>query len=254
MAPPPTVSLFLLRGLAREVRHWGSFVAHLEDAPYTSRVIAMEVPGAGELCHQSSPTAIQEYVMHLRKHYAQHLQTGGHTFLLGLSLGGMIAAQWLHNHSSDFSGGVIINSSARPSPFYKRLRPSAAGQLLASMLSRTPYNREKQIADCVCNLADTEKVAREWATIAADAPISRRNALRQLFAAATFTLPGTPKVPTLILNSEHDRLVAPQCSQNLANLWQSRLICHHHAGHDLTTDDPAWCVDQIGEWIRLVFC
>jgi pimeloyl-ACP methyl ester carboxylesterase len=236
------------------VRHWGSFVEHLENAPYTSRVIAMEVPGAGEFCDQNSPTAIQEYVTYLRQRYSQHLQPGGHTLLLGLSLGGMVAAQWLHNHPSDFSGGVIINSSARPSPFHQRLRPGGAGQLLASALSRNLYNREKRIADCVCNLADTEKVARRWAAIAAEAPISRRNVLRQLFAAATFILPDKPEVPTLILNSEKDRLVAPQCSQDLANQWQSQLICHYRAGHDLTTDDPAWCVDQIGEWIRLVFC
>mgnify|MGYP006213324299 FL=1 len=80
-------------------------------------------------------------------------------------------------------------------------------------------------------------------------PVSGRNALRQLLAAARYRAPATaPQPPLLLLASRHDQLVASRCSQALAAAWNLPLVMHPFAGHDLPLDDPAWVVEQVRQW------
>lgn len=244
-----TISVFLLRGLAREVRHWGVFPEKLEAAQAGIEVIPLEMPGAGVLHKEKSPTAIGEYVERIRRQYLRHNINGRYNVLLGVSLGGMIAAQWIDTYPDDFQSAVLINSSSSLSPPWKRITPAGSKAVIGGLLTRNIYRQERKIADIVCNLENTEKIARQWSDISKSAPIARSNVLRQLFAASAFSLPQTVEVPVLILSSIRDRLVSPACSHAIAEAWQCLLSSHDQAGHDLTTDDPDWCVFHILSWL-----
>ena len=92
-------------------------------------------------------------------------------------------------------------------------------------------------------------LAREWAAIAAARPVRAANVLRQLLAAARYRVPErAPEVPLLVLCSQGDRLVSPQCSRVLADRWELPLRTHPWAGHDLTLDAPGWVACELAAW------
>lgn len=248
----PPISFFLLRGLAREVRHWGDFCGQLESAASNFRVIPLEIPGAGARRAEQSPTTVAGYVEKLRSLHLQNVQANHINILLGISFGAMISARWIHDFPTDFHGAILINASGRPSPFYKRLRMPAALRILGAAFHRNSTNREKIIARLICNLADTDTLAQRWGRIAESAPIAPSNTLRQLYAAAKFRTPPATTLPTLHLCSTSDRLVNAACSHSIADLWNRRPIAHAKAGHDLTTDDPHWCISRIISWLPTV--
>ena len=77
-------------------------------------------------------------------------------------------------------------------------------------------------------------------------PVSTRNALRQLWAAASFSAPkAPPSMPTLILCGLGDHLVDPRCSAALAAHWGCPLATHPTAGHDLPLDAADWVLTQL---------
>ncbi len=243
-----TTRIFLIRGLARETRHWGGFLPRMAKAFSDAKIHPLEIPGAGRLNKHVSPIKVSEYINVLRQQYLTHAADGDDCKIIGLSLGGMIAAHWLDQNPLDFSAGVLINTSLSISPFYRRMLISGGAQLFISLFTTDLYKREKRLVSLVCNLANHEAIARKWVEISKTAPVSSINLLRQLFAAATFQLPAIPKVPTLILCSKNDRLVSTRCSEDIASLWNSILFCHNIAGHDVTTDDPDWCIRKLKTW------
>lgn len=244
-----TTTFFLLRGLAREIRHWGDFPEVLTNSGEGIRVVPLEIPGAGKLRHSRAPMAAGEYVKRIREQYLRQVRSRDTNILFGLSFGGMIAASWLDVFPEDFHAAVLANTSSRDCPFYKRLSPAALRILFFTLLSGDVEARERRLANLICNLADTEVIARQWSDIARSAPMSSLNKLRQLYAAAVFSLPSAPGVPTLVLCSTKDRLCDPLCSEKIGDAWSCRLICHAEAGHDLTTDDPHWCSSTLLSWL-----
>ncbi len=247
------VSFFLLRGLARERRHWGDFCDQLESASSNFRVIPLEIPGAGTRRAERSPTSVAGYIEKLRSPYLRSIQTNNTNILVGLSFGAMIAARWVHDFPTDFHGTILINASGRPSPFYERLRISAAIKVFGAVLNRNSTLREKKIAHLLCNLADPEILAESWGSISLSAPITPSNLLRQLYAAARFSIPPAVTLPTLLLCSTNDRLVNAACSHSIADTWKIKPSSHATAGHDLTTDDPHWCIGKIISWLPTVY-
>ncbi len=247
-----TTTFFLLRGLAREIRHWGDFPEVLENSGERIRAVPLEIPGAGSLRNSRAPLAAGEYVKRIREQYLQQRRSQDTNILFGLSFGGMIAASWLDACPEDFQAAVLANASSRDCPFYKRLSPAAMRILFSTLFSGDVEGRERRLANLICNLADTDEIARQWSDIARSAPMSSLNKLRQLYAAAVFSLPPAPGVPTLVLCSTKDRLCDPRCSEIIGDAWACRRICHAEAGHDLTTDDPRWCGSTLMSWLSTV--
>lgn len=246
-------SIFLLRGLAREIRHWGEFPLLLEKKNSECRSLPLEIPGAGLLGKEKAPLHPSGHAAIIRDAHFNKLSGERLNIALGLSFGAMIAAQWCNDYPKDFQGLILINTSCRSSPPFQRLRPQGALTLLKAMMNGNLEVRERRVADTICNLADTEAVARRWAAIAADAPPSRINAFRQVVAASRFSLPEPPSIPVLILTSAQDRLVSSDCSRYIARHWNASLISHPSAGHDLPTDDPTWCIETITSWLKKTF-
>ncbi len=249
MTASPTISFYLLRGLAREIRHWGKFSAILENTKSNYQVIPLEIPGTGSLHKLKAPLRVAEYVREIRAQYLRHATTKNYNIIIGMSFGGMIAAEWTAYYPDDFQAAVLINTSCRDSKILKRISLSGAVQLTGAVFSSNNYHKEKRIAELICNMADTNKVAKEWAYIRKSSPVPVIQALRQLYSAANFSLPKNISVPVLLLTSKKDRLVSPSCTEDISIKTQSTVMYHDHAGHDLPTDDPEWCVNIIEKWV-----
>jgi pimeloyl-ACP methyl ester carboxylesterase len=241
-----------LRGLTRESRHWGDFVGHFQQAMPEAQVLALDLPGNGQLNQETSPLCIHDMVAHCRAQLAmRRLEPPYH--LLAMSLGAMVAVAWAQAHPQEVAANVLINTSMRPfSPFYQRLLPANYGVLSKLViLGASPEIWERTILRITTHQT-SDAVLPVWRALRQDSPVSRANALRQLFAAARFrAVVGKAAVRTLLLASEHDQLVSVECSKSMAKAWQCPLHLHPTAGHDLPLDDGPWVARQVQAWQRV---
>jgi pimeloyl-ACP methyl ester carboxylesterase len=175
-------------------------------------------------------------------------------YLVGLSLGAMVALEWARLYPAECAGAVLMSTSVRGlSPFYQRLKPPAYWPLLRALASMgTAAGRESLLFDLTSSLnRERDATVGNWVRYASELPCSRLNALRQLLAALRYKLPADkPQVPLLLLRGMADRMVDPACSARLAQHWQLPLQSHPDAGHDLTLDDRDWVCRQINDWLE----
>ncbi|WP_322007053.1 alpha/beta fold hydrolase [Paraburkholderia tropica] len=242
----------LLRGLTRESRHWGAFASLLEAR--CGAVLPVDLPGNGTRHHAISPLEVSEYVDAVRRELQRALGQGDGAppyRVLAMSLGGMVATAWALRYPAEIARLVLVNTSMRPfSRFDERLRPAAWPALLHAAQHWRGRDRigvaETRIHAATCARRDTLAADLDtWRAIRASAPVSRANALRQLWAAARFSAHGVPRCEVLVASSRADRLVNPVCSARLAQAWDARHLEHPWAGHDLPHDDPHWLIDAI---------
>ncbi|PKM11754.1 MAG: alpha/beta hydrolase [Gammaproteobacteria bacterium HGW-Gammaproteobacteria-3] len=238
-------TIVLLRGLLRERRHWGDFLACLQQKLPESRLVTLDIPGNGALCHALSPSAISGITDTLRTRVETKPLT-----LVTLSMGGMIALDWMHRYPADINRAILINTSARPhAPFYWRLRWRNYAVLL-SLLWQAPAAREKLILSLTSNRHQHDaKLLARWQNWQRQNPVTTQNALRQILAAATFKARQKPQAPLLLIASRHDRLVDYRCSRKLATAWDACYQEHSWGGHDLPLDDPNWLAETIASWL-----
>jgi len=237
--------------LTRERGHWGDFlplcVATLAPHP----VVALDLPGNGVHHHQTSPTNIHAMVQACRDQLAQQ----GHAppyRVLAVSMGGMVAVAWAHLHPHEVSHMVLINTSMRPwNPLTQRLRPRHWATLLRLLATRSSALAWETAIWRMTSRLSAPEVIQGWLLLREQHPVSARNALRQLWAAARFFAPTHRPTPhTLLLASSQDDLVAVQCSRTLAGQWGLPLAEHPGAGHDLTLDDGPWVLERIQAWLN----
>lgn len=238
------ITWVLLRGLVREQAHWDLFPERLRQTLGEGhRVLCLDLPGNGELHQQRSPTGVTAMVAAAREQLAAH-QVTGPVRLVALSLGGMVAIQWLCSDPRQIQGLALINASAaRFSPFWQRLRPANYGHILfQGWLGRDRLRRERMILDITTNRLGSEQKARlaeRFTEVDRVRPVSGANTARQLWAALRFRAPAAlPSRPVLVINGGGDRLVSPACSQALAQAWHRALKVHPDGGHDLSLDAP----------------
>lgn len=242
----------LLRGLTRESRHWGEFPAMLERQLGAAQVVTLDLPGNGVLNAHASPMRVADMAESCRVALLDRGLLPPYN-LLAMSLGAMAAVAWAHKHPDELQGCVLINTSLRTfSPWYQRLRPRNYAAVLGMALSRDPAANERAVLEITTRHPSVERATllAQWAGWRREHPVSRANALRQLWAAARFrTSRAAPRVPLLVLVSAADGLVDPRCSQRLAQAWGAELRTHPTAGHDLPLDDGAWVAREVGAWV-----
>lgn len=251
----------LLRGLTREARHWGPLpqqlariaqIAEAATAAGASQVVALDLPGNGEFCQETSPLSVGGMVDFARRQLrARGLAPPYH--LLAMSLGAMVATDWAQRYPAEVARLVLINTSMRPySHAAERLRPASwlPLALLAARWRDAGYS-ERAIHQLTCeSTSRRDEEVTAWTAIRNSAPVSAANAWRQLWAAARFACAaGAPPCPTLVLSSAADRLVHPRCSALLASTWQAAHHTHPWAGHDLPHDDADWVCGRIADWL-----
>lgn len=247
----------LLRGLTREAGHWGDFINRLQNEFPGSRFYPIDLPGTGVRYRETSPCAIPEITALIHEQAKDKGYLKDRVLLLAVSLGGMVAWDWLLRYPDEIAGLALINSSlAGISPFYRRLEWHSYGDLVQIASEKNPYRRELKIVQLISNYKEKHRIiGEEWASIQKSRPISGLNALRQLIAAARYR-PGfaKPVSPVLLLNSLGDRLVSPCCSCLISKRLSLPLATHPWAGHDICIDDPEWVIRRLKLWLDSTQC
>jgi len=252
-AAPDDLPWVLLRGLTREAGHWGPLPALLAERLPGTRILTLDLPGAGERHAMRSPTSIRATMGDCRA----QLQALGVTrcHLLAMSLGAMVAVEWAHRHPQEVASAVLVNTSLRPfSAWHQRLRPRHYPALLGVLWPwRDAHAREAVVLRLTSRRRFTSAqkmaVVDAWVALRERHPVSTTNALRQLLAAARYRAPTqAPGVPLLVVVGAGDGLVEPACSHRFALAWQLPIRTHPSAGHDLALDDPAWLAEEVTAW------
>jgi pimeloyl-ACP methyl ester carboxylesterase len=242
----------LLRGWGREQRHWENFPSHLAKTTGAG-VHCLDLPGVGTEHTRKSPSSIQAIVEDVRSRW---LKTSASSpwAVVGISLGGMVALDWVIRYPDDFKKMVLINSSnAALSPPWHRLRLSALPKVLRAIVANDAVAREKLVLELTTHLPqdEIEKISRKWASFSPEAPVSRSTVAKQLLAALRYRPQSWPKTPSLVFCSERDGLVNPDCSKQIHQKLGSPILFHPGAGHDLPLEEPQWLSEQIQKWASL---
>ncbi len=243
------IEFTLLRGLGRESGHWGKFPELLKKSFPDCTVHCVDIPGSGAHLNEKSPLLLKKTAAAVKRHWQS--KKCEKSVVLGVSLGGMIALEWIHQAPQDFTHAVIVNSSiANLSWPLKRLQLPTLRMFANTVMAAGPEQREKAVLDFIANHPEAQKEALPaWAQVQKDRPISAINSLRQIISAAAFRLKSKPTIPCLVLASTRDRLCDPSCSLDLAKYLDSPIAFHPTAGHDLTTDDPQWVIEQLKNFL-----
>jgi pimeloyl-ACP methyl ester carboxylesterase len=242
----------LLRGLARESGHWGAFIPLLQSTFPDAQVTQLDLPGTGCFHQETSPGTIKAITDTVRCYALANGFIQQPVTILALSLGAMVAWEWMRSYPEDINGATLMNTSfADLSPFYQRLRWQSYRNFVALTMMRDVHNRESGLLQLVSNRRDQdEQITLAWEKIQNERPMSLKNSFRQIIAAATYRPGDTkPEQPILLLNGQGDRLVAPACSEAIHKKWNLELRRHLWAGHDLTLDDGAWVTLQLQDWV-----
>jgi len=235
-----------LRGLGREKRHWGEFPDFFKGQFPNVEIAAVDAPGLGEHSDVSSPISIAGIADYCW-HEARQKFPKGKIAVFAVSMGGMIAMDWMSRFENEIEAAILVNSSSKDSAVFYRLRYQVWPKFLKAVFHAQPKEREKLIIDLIMN----SEVAREnalpiWTKIAQEHPIQPLTFVRQLWAASQFSgLQKKTSTPVLLLNSLGDRFVDPSCSETLHQKYQWQLERHPWGGHDLVWDDPQWVTDYI---------
>ena len=263
-------TIILLRGWMRGGRHWERFPDELgtqlrakvaDGATGSSRVmpdiLCLDLPGNGSRYKERTPGSISEMVEAIRSVSLSEQPV----VLIGISMGGMLAAEWLHQHPQEVAGFACINSSMRPHAYpWERLRLNnwlrILARLAASLAQKSSETAAiRRLERFIMQLTLSEEFQDEsrleqWVRWAQENPVSPQNALRQLRAAAAYKDPLTAPLtaPCLVLRSKGDGLVNPVCSERLAGAWQQELLTHPCAGHDLPVEDAHWLAEALASW------
>ena len=242
------MNFVLLRGLIRHSKHWGDFISRFQQAFPQSTILTPDLPGLGQEKNATTPVTIEENVEFLTHHLSSTLNDEEWT-VVGLSLGGMVAAKWCEMEPDVFNKVVLMNPSSNLSPFWHRLNPQALPVFIRCFLTQDVALREKQILALTSNCnSENQELIKSWIDIAASDEITRSTFLRQMVAARSFRIKQFD-TPCLVLSSDNDGIVNSQCSRKIATFLGAELYSHSQSGHDLAIDAPQWTLEKINGFL-----
>lgn len=240
--------IILLRGLGRETQHWDEeFLNMLVRRDLVP--IMIDLPGAGEFRHLLSPTQIEDYVAFLQTQFEKIMDEDEQAYLLGHSLGGMVAIRWAFEYPQNFKKLFLVNTSdQRSRSLPERLRPFGLWKLISIMKSREITKKEKEVLKMISNNeVAQESVIDKWVKLACSRPMKIMSLANQLIAASRFEAPSRLEVPSIYITSKADKMVSYKCSEKLAKQHRAGIFHHDKAGHDIPLDDPDWLSDCIAK-------
>ncbi len=238
----------LLRGLGRESRHWGHFTDNLREKFPHAQIELLDFPGSGKHDDRTAPLSVTSMTDFLRKNCIKGKQK---RVLIGVSLGAMVALDWITRYPNDFVGCVLINGSASNlSPIFERLRPQSLAMFAKFLLSKTPIEKEKNILSLTVNSKSMrKKLLPLWTKVHKEKKMKPANSFFQLIAASRFKLSEKPSVPCLVLTSRKDKMVNKRCSEKISRFLEAPLKYHPTAGHELACEDGQWVSKEIESWM-----
>lgn len=239
----------LIRGMMSEPFHWWDFLPQLQQAFPQHHFHLPHVQGTGPTGLKLTSQSVDENLKYLRQQIKS--STRQPRILLGFSLGGMLALEWAYRHPEEVDAVVLINCSLNGSRFYHRMTPFAFKHIFKMSREKNPLRRDEMSLEMTTNLPPERirELAPHWSKRSEEFPVSPLNFFTQLALGTRISLrPQPPAAPVLILSSGKDRVVHPQCSQDIARAWKMPLHVHEEAGHDLTLYDPQWVVEKLKAW------
>ncbi|MFT5888958.1 MAG: pimeloyl-[acyl-carrier protein] methyl ester esterase [Zhongshania sp.] len=236
-----------LRGLSREQGHWGDFIARCE-RELGWHCYAIDLPGFGSEYQRTSPASIAAIREDVQARLPSTITESNEKFgLIAMSLGGMLAIDWLAASPQQIGTVFLINSSTADCPLHHRLTWQSLASTLIALLSPSVKKQEMTALKMVSNKHGNDlQVLQTWCELRQMRPPKKSNVIRQLLAAARFHSPATTAMldaNCTVLSSCGDRMVSKQCSERIAQKYQWPLQLHSNAGHDLVIDDPDWLLD-----------
>lgn len=241
----------LIRGLGRESGHWLDFPIQLTSQFPDWKVDLEDLPGFGVRREMPFPRSIDIATDIIREEVLT--KPAAKRVLIAMSLGGMIAADWIFRHPDDFAAAILVNTSFKGvSTVLERLQPEGFYALTRAAFENEPMERERRVLHLISNhRSERERALPKWAEIESQRPVQKVAFLTQLMAASKFKIPrGRPEIPVLIVNSKRDRMVNPISSERVAERWRCSLVTHPTAGHDLPLDDGPWLAKTIAQWLQ----
>lgn len=234
----------LIRGLIRGQFHWHDFPQRMAQARPNDQVLCIDIPGNGERFSESTPWSIEQIAEDMETQIAAlNLQQPPH--LIAISMGAMIATELAVKMPNKIASLHLINTSfSNFNPPWQRMKLNAVAGLIPNLFN--VEKRERAILKWTSNQSNIEPFVAPWADEARAHPLSFKNALAQLIGAARYKSPKQcPIESTFIYGAVQDRLVSHKCSLAIANAWQTPLVVHPTAGHDLPLDEPNWLIDMM---------
>jgi pimeloyl-ACP methyl ester carboxylesterase len=247
------MNIVLIRGLVREKYHWGSFVDEVKEAFPQANIITPEIPGVGEFVDQISPDTLEDMVNFMRKNIIDELK-GKENYLIAMSLGGMMARQWVEKFPSDFKLVTLVNTSFRGiNPLFNRIKPISIYNFIKIFMTPGIEARESAIVKMVSNNSTNHKeIIKNWIEIQKARPVKRQSFINQIKGALKFKpqLNWPEGLPLMILTGKKDRLCDYKSSIELNKKWGGTLHIHPEAGHDLPIDASSWMIEKLKEKIQ----
>jgi pimeloyl-ACP methyl ester carboxylesterase len=241
-----------LRGLIRGNAHNQFFFDKLKETFKDVNFYGLEVNGNGKLFKEESPTSIKKMVSQIRESYLKaNKDKDADNYLVAISLGGMISVEWMNQYPGDFKKAILLNTSLKGyCPIYHRMLVKNIPKYAKYLWASDPKEKEEIIYSMIISNQDKHKhLIDHWAKLRKEEPVSFKNTLRQIFAAAVYSPPKqAPKTPIIIGRAINDDFVNPSCSKSIAEKWKLPLIETKNGGHDITNDNPEWVMSLIKEY------
>lgn len=213
-----------------------------------AKVFCLDAPGTGTELSRRSPKQVRLIVEDLRERWIKLKSESSDEDwnILGISLGGMLVASWVHDNPNDFRRAILINSSSSDTAsIWQRLQPKTIPQLVRIASTHDTEERERRVLKMVSNIRHNEMPYPL-------AKVSVKAAVAQLLAASRFESPGPLLIPCLMLCSEKDQMVHPKACQKFAKSLGAEVRLHPSAGHELPLDAPEWAAQQVKSWLESV--
>jgi len=242
--------IFLFTGMMRTAANWEIPIAVLKAKLPDFDIIAIDAKGMGEFHNEKSPLSIEKNIEFLRPIFEE--KKGEENYILGFSLGGMIASLWTSKYPDDFKGRILVTTSFShlQGPWH-RMFLSVIPEMGITIFSKG-LMRERLLYKTICNnQTHRQDLLSKWQKEQALRPVSGLNVLRQAIAGFFFkSKQVSTTMPTLVLGATNDNLVNYQCSTNIVSHLNSDFFRHETAGHDIFNDDPNWVSDKVYDWLE----
>jgi len=238
--------ILLLRGINSDSRYWLDFPDEFNS---DIEILIVDLPGTGNNSSSKTPLSISQHVNFLRNQiHPDHLSQGLH--IIGLSLGGMIAIQWLSMFPNEIksvsamssTGGKFYSSITRINPINwlklslsmtldKILRTKKFPKTLVSIVTHLPENNDRQ-----------NWIASKFSYLGNENSVSIFSTLRQIIAAARwapdFSHYAHLGKRVLLLKAKYDRFIPPKAVNRLHSMIPNSQLYEIPAGHQISLSHP----------------
>ncbi|MCY4380865.1 MAG: alpha/beta hydrolase [Proteobacteria bacterium] len=245
-------TLVMINGLTRTKDHWVHFDRLLAA---DLNVITLDPRGVGESRQQAKWDLSIDQMSDDVKVVMDDLNIKK-AFILGFSLGGMVALMFGLRYPRRVYSLVVINSSIGGGSRFPRLYPQSVIGIFKSFTGKGK-NFHNTLSKYVLSLKTPEEMrlwaAHLWANLEKKYGIGLMITIKQLVAASRFRNPHkllAIDAPTLVIYGEHDNFVASSHSAYIfSHLAQAVLKGIEGGGHELHFDKPYELKESVMEFL-----